>query len=119
MAAALVCTYQYKNPMSVWHCSRKWHQALAGSQDVPTSVNAFSQIPHTSNLCLKQKRATNTSEIFLAVRKQTEPLFTYDVESEVVTAAHKGHSISSTTIIYAIVIWAGTLESQRPLLVAD
>lgn len=44
---------------------------------------------------------------------------TYNTEGEVVSAAYSGHSISSTTVINAIIIWAGTLEGQCPLLIID
>lgn len=44
---------------------------------------------------------------------------TYNTEGEVVSAAYSAYSIPSTTVINAIIIWAGTLEGQGPLLIID
>lgn len=44
---------------------------------------------------------------------------TYNTEGEVVSAAYSAHSIPGTTVINAILIWAGTLEDQCPVLIID
>lgn len=44
---------------------------------------------------------------------------TYDVETEVAVAAHVSRRVLGTAVVQAVVVWAGTFNGERPLLVVD